>query len=81
MPQVAPEVVKERARRLRGKGDAAFARHLAAQVGARRRVLTVSQHRGHTEQFAPVRLAGAVAASVILDLKITGHDDRALLVA
>jgi threonylcarbamoyladenosine tRNA methylthiotransferase MtaB len=81
MPQVAPEVVKERARRLRGKGDAAFARHLAAQVGARRRVLTVSQHRGHTEQFAPVRLAGAVAASVILDLEITGHDDRALLVA
>ena len=40
MPQVAREVVKERARRLRDAGAAALRRHLDAQVGATHRVLT-----------------------------------------
>jgi threonylcarbamoyladenosine tRNA methylthiotransferase MtaB len=81
MPQVAPDVVKERARRLREKGEAAFARHLAAQVGTRRRVLMVSQNRGHTEQFIPVRIKAALSAGTILDVEIAGHDGQALLVA
>src|SRR6202021_389614 len=33
MPQVRRELVKERARRLRQKGDAALAAHLATQIG------------------------------------------------
>ena len=49
MPQVAREVVKERARRLRDKGEAALARHLSAEVGTRRMVLTESQGVGRTE--------------------------------
>ena len=33
MPQVAREIVKERARRLREKGEAALRRHLDGEVG------------------------------------------------
>ena len=81
MPPVAAAVVKERALRLREKGKAAFRRHLEAQIGSTQRVLTVSHQRGHTEQFAPVRLASPVAAGMILDVAIGGHDGRDLLAA
>jgi threonylcarbamoyladenosine tRNA methylthiotransferase MtaB len=73
-------VVKERALRLREKGKAALRRHLAAQIGSTQRVLTVSQQRGHTEQFTPVRLTSP-AAGMILDVAIGGHDGRDLLAA
>ena len=81
MPPVPAAVVKERALRLREKGKAAFRRHLEAQIGSTQRVLTVSHQRGHTEQFAPVRLASPLAAGMILDVAIGGHDGRDLLAA
>ena len=40
MPQLARDVVKERARRLRERGALALRRHLDGEVGATRRVLT-----------------------------------------
>ena len=81
MPQVARPVVKERARRLRQRGESAFARHLAGQVGARRQVLTESGTIGRTEHFTPVRLAAAREAGVLIELSIAGHDGRQLLAA
>ena len=45
MPQVDRAVIKERARRLREKGDAALRRHLDREIGARRRVLAESRRR------------------------------------
>jgi len=81
MPQVAGNVVKERARRLREKGEQALRRHLEAQIGARRRVLTESRELGRTEQFTPVRLSVAIEPGVILDLAITGHNGHQLLAA
>ncbi len=81
MPQVPSKVVKDRARRLRDKGEAALERHLETQIGLTRRVLTVSRERGHSEQFTPVRLNVPLAAGVILDLAIAGHDGRQLLAA
>ncbi len=48
MPQVAGDVVKERARRLREKGEAALRRHLDGEVGARRaRADRARRHRAH----------------------------------
>jgi threonylcarbamoyladenosine tRNA methylthiotransferase MtaB len=73
--------VKERARRLREKGEAALRQHLQSEVGARRRVLTERGGIGRTEQFTPVRLANPAAAGDILDLIIKGHDGRRLLAA
>src|SRR6202047_2212078 len=46
MPQVRRDVVKERARLLRQKGEAALAAHLATQVGTRRHVLAESRKLG-----------------------------------
>ena len=81
MPQVARPVVKERARRLRQRGESAFARHLAGQVGARRQVLTESGTIGRTEHFTPVRLTAAREPGVLIELSIAGHDGRQLLAA
>jgi threonylcarbamoyladenosine tRNA methylthiotransferase MtaB len=82
MPQVARQVVKERARRLRDKGAEALERHLDREVGARRSVLVETQEMGRTEHFTPVRLKGAEAdAGTILDVTMAGHDGRSLLAA
>jgi threonylcarbamoyladenosine tRNA methylthiotransferase MtaB len=81
MPQVARDVVKERARRLRERGARALARHLDGEVGTMRRVLTESCDTGRTEQFTRVLLARSTEPGRILNLKLTGHDGRQLLAA
>jgi threonylcarbamoyladenosine tRNA methylthiotransferase MtaB len=81
MPQLDRGIVKQRARRLREKGEAALTRHLDAQVGARRLVLTERGGVGHTEQFTAVRLAAPIEPGAILDLTMLGHDGRQLLAA
>ena len=81
MPQLAGDVIKERAARLREKGAAALARHLEGEVGASRRVLTEAGGLGRTEQFTPVRLNASVLRGLMLDVAIAGHDGRHLLAA
>jgi len=81
MPQVARDVVKERARRLRQKAAAALSRHLAAQVGTRARVLAESRDSGRTEHFIPVRLNAPIEPGVIVEAAIIGHDGRQLTAA
>jgi len=81
MPQVEREVIKERARRLREKGEAGLRRHLDAQVGRRHRVLTESRELGRTEHFTRARLATPVQPGIILDVAIAGHDGCQLLAA
>jgi threonylcarbamoyladenosine tRNA methylthiotransferase MtaB len=81
MPQVDRAVVKERARRLREKGEASLRAYLDREVGARRSVLVESHALGRTEQFMPVRLAAPVEPGVIVDLAIKAHDGRQLLAA
>src|SRR5882672_8600898 len=70
MPAVAPAIVKERARALRQKGEAALRRHLDGEIGARRRVLAEQRGLGRTEHFTKVQLAGTAAPGAILDLTI-----------
>jgi threonylcarbamoyladenosine tRNA methylthiotransferase MtaB len=81
MPQVAHNVIKARARRLREQGVLALRRHLDREIGAQRRVLTEAGGIGRTEQFTPVRLAAPVEPGVMLDLTVAGHDGRQLLAA
>jgi threonylcarbamoyladenosine tRNA methylthiotransferase MtaB len=81
MPQLDRAVVKERAQRLRRKGETLLARHLESQVGRSRFVLTERGGIGRTEQFTPVRLASPIEPGVFLDLAIAGHDGRQLLAA
>ncbi|HMJ41143.1 MAG TPA: tRNA (N(6)-L-threonylcarbamoyladenosine(37)-C(2))-methylthiotransferase MtaB [Pseudolabrys sp.] len=81
MPQLDRGVIKERAQRLREKGEAALRAHLAAQVGSQRLVLTERGGIGRTEQFTAVRLASAIAPGTFVDLTMAGHDGRQLLAA
>jgi threonylcarbamoyladenosine tRNA methylthiotransferase MtaB len=81
MPQIDRSVVKDRARRLREKGEAALHRHLDLEIGARRRVLAEAGGLARTEQFTAVRLSTAAKPGVLLDVTMAGHDGRRLLAA
>ena len=81
MPQIDRSIVKDRARRLREKGEAALHRHLDLEIGACRRVLAEARGLARTEQFMPVRLSTPVKPGVILEVTMTGHDGRQLLAA
>jgi threonylcarbamoyladenosine tRNA methylthiotransferase MtaB len=81
MPQIDRAVVRDRARRLREKGETTLREYLDREVGVRRRVLVESKALGRTEQFMPVRLATPAQPGVILDLAIKAHDGRQLLAA
>lgn len=81
MPQVPRDVVKDRAHRLREKGEAARSAHLDAEVGRVRRVLVETHARGRTEQFTEMRLSVAVEPGRIVDAAVIGHDGRMLIAA
>ena len=81
MPQLDRAVIKERAQRLRAKGEVALRAFLERQVGAKRQVLTERGGIGRTEQFTAVRLASVMAPGTLVDLTMAGHDGRKLLAA
>jgi len=64
MPQVPRALAKERAGRLRAKGEAAMAARLAALVGSRQDVLIEKPGLGRTACFAPVHLAGGAPGAM-----------------
>ena len=71
MPQVAPDVTRERAARLRRRGQRRLRDFLAGEVGKARRILVERGNRGHTEHHAPVRfredvMPGTIVNAVIL---------------
>ncbi len=80
MPQVPGAEIRQRAARLRGAGEAAVARHLAAQVGRTHRVLTESSTMGRTEQFAEVTFAAPQREGAVVAARISGQDGARLLV-
>jgi threonylcarbamoyladenosine tRNA methylthiotransferase MtaB len=79
MPQVAPEVARARAARLREAGAATLARHLDAQVGRRITVLAERGGTGRAEDFTPVHLPGARPGN-LMSADVICHDGRALAV-
>jgi len=79
MPQLDGGLVRDRAARLRAAGEAAVARHLAAQVGRTHAVLTEAPDRGRTPQFAEVRLSAPQPVGAVVPVTITGQDGTQLL--
>ncbi len=63
MPQVPGPVIKDRAARLRAKGQDGLHAFLAAQVGKQAEILIEEDGLGRTPGFAPVRLAGSKAGA------------------
>jgi threonylcarbamoyladenosine tRNA methylthiotransferase MtaB len=81
MPAVAREVVKERARRLRQKGEEVLRRRLDGEIGHVRRVLAETAERGRTEHFIDARLARPAVPGTLVDVTVTGHDNGRLQAA
>ena len=78
MPQVPPPVVKERARRLREAGKRRRQAWLERLVGSRQKVLVESSGTiGHSESFAPVRVAGT--PGMIVEANIDSMEDGVLV--
>jgi threonylcarbamoyladenosine tRNA methylthiotransferase MtaB len=65
MPQVDRRVAKERAARLRERGEAAHTRYLERLEGQRIEILLESEHTGRTPQFAEVRVDKAMPVGAI----------------
>ena len=78
MPQVERAIVKDRAARLRHKGDAALASFLSAQAGSEVDVLIERESLGRTRQFAEINLDGAIPAGALVRARVSGHDGRRL---
>ena len=78
MPQVDGRTVRARAARLRAAGARAVTRHLDAQIGQTRTVLTEAPTMGRTEQFAVVRLSSPQPEGELIKATVSGHDGREL---
>ncbi|HZG47712.1 MAG TPA: tRNA (N(6)-L-threonylcarbamoyladenosine(37)-C(2))-methylthiotransferase MtaB [Allosphingosinicella sp.] len=80
MPQVAPQAIKERARRLREASARRRAAWLQSLVGTRQRVLVEREEGfGHGESFAPVRVDGGRPVGRISEAVITASNGDALI--
>jgi len=77
MPQVARDVVKERAGRLRAAGDAAYGRHLRSLDGTCQRVLVEREGIGRTEGFTLAAIEVGRPGEIVEAL-IIGHDGERL---
>ena len=78
MPAVDGGAIRQRAARLRDAGDAAVARHLAAQVGRDHAVLMESPRMGRTAQFAEVAFDADQPEGQVVRTRITAAEDRFL---
>ncbi len=80
MPQVPAALRRERAARLRELGARRLEAFLAAQLGRRVRGLVEQGGRGHTDQFAPFRLAGEpLPAGRVVELAVEDAREGALV--
>lgn len=78
MPRVPGDVVKDRAARLRAKGEAAMAAFLASRVGREASVLVEGDNTGFCEHYLPVRLSVPVAEGTIVRARVSGVDGNRL---
>ena len=78
MPQLAREVVKARAARLRHAAAERRARWLLLMVGSVQPILVEGPGKGHTDNFAPVAIAGGTRGDMGR-ARITGCDGNQLM--
>jgi len=74
MPQLDKALIKERARRLRLKGQERLQAFLTNEIGATRQVLMETAASGRTEHFAPVKFMQEMTPGAIVQAMITGRD-------
>lgn len=85
MPQVNGQVRKERAARLRAAGQVALQRYFTGELGALARVLIEKTEAdaafGHSDHFAPVRLAAIGKPGEIVETRISAFTNDHLIAA
>jgi threonylcarbamoyladenosine tRNA methylthiotransferase MtaB len=74
MPQIPVALRRDRAARLREAGAANAAKFHAALIGQETSILSETTDAGHTEHFAPVRVAGHPGR--LIRARITAADAR-----
>jgi len=74
MPRLPREIVKERAARLRARGEQALAARLDAMTGGIHEVLVEKNGMGRTRCFMPVTFLGDAAPGSFITVTITGRD-------
>jgi threonylcarbamoyladenosine tRNA methylthiotransferase MtaB len=79
MPEVPPQIVKERAARLRAAGQAALEAELASRVGSATDVLIEQDGRGRAEFYAAVRFTASGAAGSIRRMQLVGSSGDSLV--
>jgi threonylcarbamoyladenosine tRNA methylthiotransferase MtaB len=83
MPQVRGDIVRERAARLRSKGERALAARQAALIGTQQTLLMEKSDLGRTPCFMPVRLgarvrgqASDVRPGALVEVRISHIEDK-----
>jgi threonylcarbamoyladenosine tRNA methylthiotransferase MtaB len=79
MPQVAGNMIRQRAGRLRAVGEAALQRRLQSEIGASREILIESTRQGRTQHFLPVAISGETPGTV-RTFVVKGSDGARLVV-
>ena len=78
MPQVAGNIVKERATRLRAAGEATVRQFLEGEIGRVRDVLVETENLARTPQYAQVKLDNPLLPGVIAAIELTGIEGEML---
>ena len=81
MPQIDGPTVRDRAARLRARGEIVLAARNAALVGTTQTLLMERGGIGCTPCFAPVRPAGPAEPGSFIDVRITGVSNNQLIAA
>ncbi len=78
MPQIPDKIRRERAKRLRERGEEAKSVYFDTLIGSTARMLSEAENRGYTDHYAPVHLETPITPGSVLPVKITGRTDAGL---
>jgi len=78
MPQLPRAVIKERAARLRGAGEAALGRHLDSQLGRTLAGLVERPGLARADDFTEIAFAGEAPVGAITPLRVVGRAEAKL---
>jgi threonylcarbamoyladenosine tRNA methylthiotransferase MtaB len=79
MPQVAKPLVKERAARLRAKGEEALSARMSMLVGSEQVLLVEKRGLGHTACFAQTRFTGDAQPGQMIRVRVTDATQNQLI--
>lgn len=79
MPQMDRSIIKERAARLRSRGELAVQNHLAAQIGLDHNILIENERMGRTEGFTEVLFNKDQIKGSIVNAKIVSKSQTQLI--